>query len=110
MTKIKASVQPQLTCAPRLGASSPRAFGFPGITAPAAASGNGRGIALTSPVVVHAVPRDRHEAALAAKPMQPATVPAPLGQTNIHNYMTRAYATGKGASGPPPEPHERKPV
>ena len=95
MTYINSDASADLTWASRLGASSPRAVSFPGISMPA---------------VVHAVPRVRVEAAFAAKPAQADVVPTLLGQTNIHNYMTRAYATGEGASGPPPEPPKRKPV
>jgi hypothetical protein len=95
VTNIKAAASSELTWASRLGASSPRAAGFPGISVPA---------------VVHAVPRIRVEAALAAKPAQADGGAMLLGQTNIHNYTTRAYATGEGASGPPPEPPKRKPV
>ena len=102
---ITASAQPELTWALRLGASSPRAVGFPGISVPAAMSGTG-----PCAVVVHAVPRIRVKAALAAQPAPADVVKTVLGQTNIHNYTTRAYATGEGASGPPPEPPKRKPV
>jgi hypothetical protein len=107
VTNIKASVQSELTWASRLGASSPRAVSFPGISVPAAISGTG-----PCAVVVHAVPRVLGEAAAAAAalPTPPDAVATLLGQTNIHNYMTRAYAAGEGASGPPPEPPKRKPV
>ncbi len=102
MTNIKAS---ELTWAARLGASSPRAVSFPGMSVPAALTGTG-----PCAVVVHAVPRVRGKAATAARPTQADAVATLLGQTNIHNYMTRAYAAGEGASGPPPEPPKRKPV
>jgi len=49
-------------------------------------------------------------AALAALTPQAVVGATLLGQTNIHNYMTRAYAVGEGASGPPPEPPDRNPV
>lgn len=105
MTNINASVQSGLTWPPRLGASSPRAVSFPGISLPAATRGTG-----PRAVVAHAVPRVRGKVAFAALPPQTDVVATLLGQTNIHNYMTRAYAVGEGASGPPPEPPDSKPV
>jgi hypothetical protein len=106
VTSNKAFTASDLTQASRLGASSLRVAGFPGTAAPAAASGTG-----PCAVVVRAIPPippvQRH-VVLAAAPADVVT--AQLGQVNSHNYMTRAYATGEGASGPPPEPHERKPV
>ena len=109
MEIITASAQPELTWALRLGASSPRAVGFPGISVPAAMSGTGPCAALFNSAGAHAVPRLRGKAAFAALP-QADVVATLLGQTNIHNYMTRAYAVGEGASGPPPEPPDSKPV
>jgi hypothetical protein len=100
-----ASVQSELTWASRLGASSPRAAGFPGSSAPIATRGTG-----SCAVVVHAVPPVPVKAAFAAKQAPADVVATLLGQTNTHNYMTRAYATGEGASGPPPEPPKRRPV
>jgi hypothetical protein len=79
----------ELTGPSRLGASRPRAVSFPGISVPVAARG---------------------KAAFAAQSQQPGVVATLLGQTNIHNYMTRAYAVGEGASGPPPEPPDSYPV
>ncbi len=105
MTNIKASASSELTWASRLGASSPRAIGFTGISVPAAKTGTG-----PCTVVVHAVPPIRVKGAYAAQPAPADVVATLLGQTNIHNYTTRAYATGEGASGPPPEPPKRKPV
>jgi hypothetical protein len=110
VTNIKASVQSELTWASRLGASHSRAAGFPGISALAAAHGTGPRTVLSDFAGVHAVPRVRVKAAVVAQPAQAYVVTTLLGQTNIHNYMTRAYATGEGASGPPPEPPKRKPV
>jgi len=53
-----------------------------------------------SAAVARAVPRVRNKVAL--------TVPAAQsGHTNIHNFMTSAYAVGGGASGPP---HRREPA
>jgi hypothetical protein len=110
VTNIKAAVESELTWASRLGASSPRAIGFPGISVPAASSGTGTSGTGPCAVVVHAVPQVRVKAAFAARPAPAGVVATLLGQTNIHNYTTRAYATGEGASGPPPEPPKRKPV
>jgi len=92
----------ELTGPSRLGASRPRAVSFPGISVPAAGLGTG-----PCAVSAHAVPRVRGEVSLVALPPLKDVVPTQLGQTNIHNYMTRAYAAGEGASGPPPQ---REPV
>ena len=105
MTNINSDASTDLTWASRLGASSPRAVSFPGTSVPAATRGTG-----PCAVVVSAVPPFRAKVAVAAEPAQADVVTTLLGQTNIHNYMTRAYATGEGASGPPPEPPKRKPV
>jgi len=105
VTYINSDAASDLTWASRLGASSPRAVGFPGTSVPAAKTGTGPCAA-----VVHAVPPIRVKGAYAAQPAPADVVTALLGQTNIHNYTTRAYATGEGASGPPPEPPKRKPV
>ena len=95
----------ELTGPSRLGASRPRAVSFPGISVPVAVRGTG-----PCAVAAHAVPRVRGKAAFAAQPKQAGVVATLLGQTNIHNYMTRAYAVGEGASGPPPEPPDSYPV
>jgi hypothetical protein len=105
VANINASASSELTGPSRLGASSLRAVSFPGISVPAATRGTG-----PCAVVVHAVPRLRGKAAFAALLPQTDVVATLLGQTNIHNYMTRAYAVGEGASGPPPEPPDSKPV
>jgi hypothetical protein len=110
VANINASVQSELTWPSRLGASNPLAVSFPGISVPGATRGTGPCAALFNSVGAHAVPRLRGKAAFAAQPPQPDVVATLLGQTNIHNYMTRAYAVGEGASGPPPEPPDRKPV
>ncbi len=111
MASITASAQSELTWASRPGASSPRAAGFQGISASTATRGTGLcAVVVRGAVVVHAVPPVPVKAAFAAKPAQAGGVATLLGQTNIHNYMTRAYATGEGASGPPPEPPKRRPV
>ena len=89
MTNIKSALMPELNGAARLGASCPRG-GFPGTS------------------VRVAVPRVRITVAPAVLAQQKDSVRtllgqmAPLGQTNIHNYMTGASAVGEGASGPPP--------
>ena len=105
MANINASVRFELTGPSRLGASRPRAVSFPGISVPVAVRGTG-----PCAVAAHAVPRLRVKAAFAALTPQADVVATMLGQTNIHNYMTRAYAVGEGASGPPPEPPDSYPV
>jgi hypothetical protein len=105
VANINASVQSELTGPSRLGASNPYAVSFPGISMPAATRGTG-----PCTVSAHAVPRVRSKAAFAALPTQAGAVATLLGQTNIHNYKTRAYAVGEGASGPPPEPPDSQPV
>jgi len=105
VANINASVRSELTGPSRLGASRPRAVSFPGINVPVAGLGTG-----PCAVSAHAVPRVRGKAASAALPQQAGAVATLLGQTNIHNYMTRAYAVGEGASGPPPEPPDSQPV
>ena len=117
MANNNASALSELTWPSRLGASSPQAVSFPGISVPAATRGTGpcaalfnsAGAALFNSADAHGVPRLRGKAAFAALP-QADVVATLLGQTNIHNYMTRAYAVGEGASGPPPEPPDYKPV
>ena len=119
---INSNYLPELMWASRLGASGPGAVSFPGITLPATTARATTGLAATAPanssgtgpcasvariVVTHAVPRVRGEVSLVALQPQKDAVPTQLGQTNIHNYMTRAYAAGEGASGPPPK---REPV
>jgi hypothetical protein len=86
----------------RLGASSLPAVGFPGIALPAAVVGTAPCTEVKA-VVAHAVPRVRGEVVFAAPKQPDAAAPGLLGQTNIHNSMTRAYASGEGASGPPPQ-------
>jgi hypothetical protein len=103
----KSNYVPELMWASRVGASGPGAVSFPGITLPAASSVTGPCASVARAVVAHAVPRVRGEVSLVALPQQKDVVPTQLGQTNIHNYMTRAYAAGEGASGPPPQ---REPV
>ncbi len=105
MTYINSA--PQLSWASRLGASSPRLAGLPGTSVPAAVNGNGPSTAVAHAIAAHAVRRVRGKVAFVTPPTQQDTVLALLGQTNTHNYMTRAYAVGEGASGPPPN---REPV
>ena len=92
------TVQTELSWASRLGASAPLSAGFPGTSVPAARPCD---------FAVDALPRVRGKVAVLIPQAQKAAVTAPLGQTNIHNYMTGASATGEGASGPP---RDRKPV
>jgi hypothetical protein len=134
---INSNSLPELIWASRLGASGPGAVSFPGITLPAttlpantvpattvpantvpattaSATSGGTGpcasvarASVARAMVTHAVPRVRGEVSLVALPPRKDAVLAQLGQTNIHNYMTRAYAVGEGASGPP---RKREPV
>jgi hypothetical protein len=93
---------PERNGASRLGASCLRALSLPGTGLPAAGLGTG-----PSTLVVHAVPRVRARVAFVAPTQQKDAVATLLGQTNIHNYMTGASASGEGASGPP---RDREPV
>ena len=104
MTNINSSVLPDLQWASQPGASCLRAS-FPGTGVLGVGGGTG-----PSAVVALAVPRVRSKVAFVA-PTTPKPVAAvQLGQTNIHNYMTRVHAVGEGASGPPPGPPKREPV
>jgi hypothetical protein len=98
---------PELMWASRMGASGLGAVSFPGITLPAASGVTGSCASVARAVTAHAIPRVRGEVSLVALPPRKDSVPTQLGQTNTHNYMTRAYAAGEGASGPPPK---REPV
>jgi hypothetical protein len=103
---ITSNARSAMAWSTRLGASSLPAVGFPGIALSAAVAGTGPCTEVKA-VVAHAVPRVRGEVVFAA-PTQPDAAPGlavagVLGQTNIHNSMTRAYASGEGASGPPPQ-------
>ncbi|MFY9932837.1 MAG: hypothetical protein WAK82_33025 [Streptosporangiaceae bacterium] len=97
---INTSALPEPTWSSPLGAFGLRSgsaltpgLGFPGTSVPAA----GRCAA------PHAVPRVRGKVASVTPPIGLDVVPALIGQTNIHNYMTGVLAaTGEGASGPPP--------
>jgi hypothetical protein len=84
-----------LKAEPWLGAFSPRS-GFLGTGVPAA--GNGTGPC----VVMPSLPRVRGKAVIAFPVPQSAPM-ALLGQPNNYNHMTSAYASGEGASGPPPD-------
>ena len=99
---INSDARPAMAWSSGLGASSPRVFGFPGIALPAAVTGTGPCTVIKA-AVAHAVPRVRGEVSFAAPTQPDAVVTGLLGQTNIHNCMTRAYASGEGASGPPPQ-------
>ncbi len=96
MTNTIAIALSELNGASRLGASSPRLIGLPGIGLPAAGHGTG-----SSALVVHAVPRVRAKVTFVAPAQPMVAVATLLSQTNIHNYMTGATAMGEGASGPP---------
>jgi hypothetical protein len=80
--------------ASRLGVSILPSASFPGTSVPAAEP---------FAIPVGALPRVRGKAAVLVPQAQKVVV----GQTNIHNYMTGATATGEGASGPP---REKEPV
>jgi hypothetical protein len=79
----------ELSWASRLGVSSLPSTDCLGISVPAAEP---------FAVSVDALPRVRGKVAVLVPQAQKVAV----GQTNIHNYMTGAVATGGGASGPPP--------
>ena len=81
--------------ASRLGVSSPPPASCPGTSVPAAEPFAAR---------VDALPRVRGKVAV----LLPQAQKVAVGQTNIHNYMTGVFATGGGASGPPPR--DRGPV
>ena len=98
MIYIKSDALPELNWASRLGASTLRAISLPGTGLPAAGLGTG-----PSTLVVRAVPRVRARVAFVAPTQQKDAVATLLGQTNSHNYMTGASASGEGASGPPRE-------
>ena len=89
MTKINSDALPELNGALRLGASSLPSVSFLGTSVPA-----------TRPCAfeVDALPRVRGKVAV----LLPQAQKVAVGQTNIHNYMTGVFATGGGASGPPP--------
>jgi hypothetical protein len=90
----------ELAAAPwraRAGAFSPRSA-FPGT----GVLGAGGGVAGIAPsVVVRPVPRVRDKVT-PAFPVPQAAPMAQLLQANNYIHMTGAYATGEGASGPPP--------
>ena len=94
MTNISSGVLTGVKWASRPGASYPR-FSFLGTSVPAAGAGTG-----TSAVAVLAVPRVRGKVSFVAPP-QANVASAQLGQVDHHNYMTRVYTVGEGASGPP---------
>jgi len=109
VTNINSGVLPDLQWASQPGASCLRAS-FPGTGVLDVGGGTGPSAALLSFAGARAVPRVRSKVAFVA-PTTPKPVAAvQLGQTNIHNYMTRVHAAGEGASGPPPRPPKREPV
>ena len=100
MTKINSDVFATgvLTAEPwraRLGAFSPRP-GFLGTGVLGVGGGTG------PCVVVQSVPRVRDKVSPAVLAPQ-AVITAQLGQTNNYIHMTSVYASGEGASGPPPD-------
>ena len=98
MTNINSAALPEPNWALRLGASSLPSVSYLGTSVPAAGP---------SAFVVDALPRVRGKVAVTVPQAQQVAVTAPLGQTNIHNYMTGASAFGEGASDPP---RDREPV
>ena len=101
MTIINSGFLPDATWALRQGAFCPR-FTLLGTSVPAAGSGNG-----TSALAARAVSRVRGRVVFVVPPPKTAVAAAQLEQLNIHNYMTRVYTSGEGASGPP---RHREPV
>ena len=93
MTNMNSAALPEPNWALRLGASSLPSVSFQGTSAPAAGP---------CAFDVDALPRVRGKVAVMVPQAQQVVVEATLGQTNVHNYMTGASATGEGASGPPP--------
>ena len=89
MTNFYSDQVSELSWASRLGVSSLPSTDCLGISVPAAEP---------FAVSVDALPRVRGKVAVLVPQAQKVAV----GQTNIHNYMTGAVATGGGASGPPP--------
>ena len=95
MTNFYSDQVSELSWASRLGVSSLPSTDCLGISVPAAEPFAAR---------VDALPRVRGKVAVLVPQAQKVAV----GQTNIHNYMTGVFATGGGASGPPPR--DRGPV
>jgi hypothetical protein len=94
VTNISSGVSPDVKWASRPGASCPR-VSYLGTGVPAAGSGAG-----TPAVAAHSVPRVRGKLSLLVSPPEAVTTAQPWQPIN-HNYMTRVYAVGEGASGPP---------
>ena len=92
MTNLFSAVLPEPNWASRLGASCLPSASYLGTSVPAA-----------GPVTIAlpALPRLRGGAAARVSQAQKVAVTAPVGQTNIHNYMTTVFTVGEGASGPP---------
>ena len=95
MTNINTDVLTAESWRARLGAFSPRSS-FPGTSVPGAGGGTG------PRVVVQSAPRVRDKVWMAV-PVPPAVLAAQPGQPNNYIHMTSAYASGEGASGPPPD-------
>ena len=94
MTEINFDVLTPEHWRARPGAFSPRSA-FLGTGVLGAGSGTG------PCVVVRSVPRVRGKVSLAV-PAPQAVLMAQLGQTNNYIHMTSVFASGEGASGPPP--------
>ena len=95
MTEINSDVLTAESWRARLGAFSPRSS-FPGTSVPGVGGGTGPCAAVQS------VPRARGKVSLAF-PVPQAVLAAQLGQPNNYIHMTSVYASGEGASGPPPD-------
>jgi len=95
VTKINSDVLTAESWRARLGAFSPRSS-FPGTSVPGVGGGTGPCAAVQS------VPRVRGKVSLAF-PVPQAVLAAQLGQANNYIHMTSVYASGEGASGPPPD-------
>ena len=92
MTNIYSAALPEPNWASCLGASGRPSVSFPGTSVPAAK---------LCAFVVDALPRVRGKVAVLIPQAQKVAVTAPVGQTNIHNYMTTVFTVGEGTSGPP---------
>ena len=92
MTNFYSAALPEPTWAARLGVSALPSASCLGTSVPAAGP-----VTIAPP----ALPRLRGGAAVRVSQAQKVAVTAPVGQTNIHNYMTSIFTVGEGASGPP---------
>ena len=92
MTNLFSADLPEPNWASRLGASCLPSASYLGTSVPAAGP-----VTIAPP----ALPRLRGGVAARVSQAQKVAVTAPVGQTNIHNYMTTVFTVGEGASGPP---------